>query len=167
MEELKRILLEHFEKYPEMAVQDAIKLLYQHCFGCEHLLKDERTALSMLKKEWDETMENGEQALWEDIGNGYGRLNLPAAKAKNLSLEMIGQIFVSTAKINRKKNFSDAVIILKETVHEAKAPFSREDLEKYLSSYDGKTVHHSEKYRECYHPSYRIIDIDLAKDLLQ
>lgn len=167
MEELKKILLEHFERYPKMAVQDAIKLLYQHCFGCEHLLKDEELALSMLEREWDETMENGEQALWEDIGNGYGRLNLPAAKAKNLSLEMIGRLFVSTAKMDRKKSFFDAVIILKETVREGKTPFSCEDLENYLSSYDGKAVHHSKKYRACYHPSYRIIDIDLAKDLLQ
>ncbi len=163
MEEIKEILRKHFDKYLEMTAQDAIKLLYQHCFGCEHLIKDEESALSMLKSEWNGIEEDNEQKLWEDIGNGYGRLNLRAAKAKQIPLETVGKIFIDTAKTDRKKDLSEAISVLEQMAREGQTPFSCEDLKVYLSYYNGKAVHHSEKYRECYHPSYRIVDKNLAK----
>ena len=35
---MKEILLEHFHRYPQMQLQDAVKLLYQSEFGGGHMI---------------------------------------------------------------------------------------------------------------------------------
>ena len=50
---LEDILLQHFERYPQMEPQDAVKLIYQQEFGPEHAVKDAKKALIMLKQEMD------------------------------------------------------------------------------------------------------------------
>lgn len=166
MNEIENILREQFRKYPNMEAQDAVKLLYQHCFGCEHLLKNKELALSMLKKEMDSVDVISDGDLWENIGNGYIRLNLAVAKAKGFSWEKIGEVFIRTAQIGRKADFDEAMAILKKITETGEAPFSEDDLNKHLESYNGSIVSHSESYRTLYRPSYRILDWKLAKILL-
>ena len=87
---MRTILLAHFDRYPVMTPQDAVKLVYQSAFGPGHLLADPDRARAFLHREWEETPAR-EGAVWESIGNGYARLHLAAAKAANLEEETMGQ----------------------------------------------------------------------------
>lgn len=72
--ELNEILLWHAGQYPVMQPQDAVKLIYQNEFGCEHLIGDPAGMLAYLKREiaenaqresgrcWDETARSGPAA---------------------------------------------------------------------------------------------------------
>ena len=42
---LEDVLLQHFDRYPRMQPQDAVKLIYQQEFGPGHLVKDEKKAM--------------------------------------------------------------------------------------------------------------------------
>ena len=42
---IRDILAEHFERYPLMVPQDAVKLIYQRVFGPGHLIRDPEAAL--------------------------------------------------------------------------------------------------------------------------
>ena len=91
MEDFEKILIYHFEKYPLMTPVDAVKLCYQSAFGCGHLVKNKDFALSMLKKELDETAANPDAQLFEPIGGGYVRLDLHKAKAIGIPEEKIAK----------------------------------------------------------------------------
>ena len=84
MEDFEKILIYHFGKYPLMTPVDAVKLCYQSAFGCGHLVKSTDFALSMLKKELDETVSDSGAQLLEPIGGGYVRIDLHKVKAEKI-----------------------------------------------------------------------------------
>ena len=51
MEELRSILLAHVRRYPAMAPQDGVKLVYQNEFGGGHLVADPAQSLERLRAE--------------------------------------------------------------------------------------------------------------------
>ena len=48
---MKEILLEHFHRYPQMQLQDAVKLLYQSEFGGGHMVTSPEKSLKSLEDE--------------------------------------------------------------------------------------------------------------------
>ena len=48
---MKEILLEHFHRYPQMQLQDAVKLLYQSEFGGGHMITSPEKSLKSLEDE--------------------------------------------------------------------------------------------------------------------
>lgn len=157
MEDFENILLYHFEKYPLMTPVDAVKLCYQSAFGCGHLVKNRDFALSMLKKELDETTPDFNVQLFEPIGGGYIRLDLRKAKAEGISEEKIAEIFIESANSGVKSEFETKISFLKKLAKEGKTPFSEKALSEYLSDYNGEMVSHSEGYRKAYFPAYRVV----------
>lgn len=159
------ILLCHFEKYPLMRPQDAVKLVYQSAFGCGHLVKNRETAMSMLKNEMESINADEGDRLFVPIGGGYVRLDLYSAKAKGISYEKICDIFMESANSGEKTSFEEKLEILKKLANEGKTPFGKDELSEYLSGYNGEAVSHSSEYRLAYTPSYRVIFERLAEDL--
>ena len=47
---LESILAAHFEKYPAMRPEDAVKLIYQNEFGPGHMIPDAQRALARLRQ---------------------------------------------------------------------------------------------------------------------
>ena len=148
-----------------MLPKDAVKLCYQSANGCGHLIKNEETALSMLKKEMEETLQNPDAQLFEDIGEGYVRLDLHKAKAKEITPEKICRIFIESANSGKKTELALKIELLKKLSEDGKTPFSKEELDEYLSSYNGEMVSHSDEYRKNYLPAYRVVKKELAEDL--
>lgn len=148
-----------------MTPQDAVKLCYQSAFGCGHLIKNEETALSMLKNEMDTIGSDTGAQMCESIGEGYVRLDLHRAKAENISAESICKIFMESANSGEKTELEPKIKLLKKLSSIGKTPFSEEELLDYLSGYNGEMVSHSEQYRKAYNPSYRVILEKLAEDL--
>ncbi len=165
MENFEEILLYHFEKYPLMTPVDAVKLCYQSAFGCGHLIKNKDFALSMLKKELDETASDCDAQLFEPIGGGYVRLDLHKAKAEGISEEKIAEIFIESANSGIKTKLEPELSILKKLAKEGITPFSEKSLEEYLSGYKGEMVSHSEEYKKAYAPAYRVILEKFAENL--
>lgn len=158
------ILLFHFARYPKMTPQDAVKLLYQSAFGPGHLIRDEGMARTRLAEELAATPEN-DGPLLEDIGGGYARLHLGAAKAQKLPLDRIfARFFVSAqAACPGKDAFEAGLSCLEELTAQGRSPFDSAALETYLTAYRAEgcpMVSHSQIYRDHYHPAYRVVKND-------
>ena len=78
--ELNKILLWHAGEYSAMQSQDAVKLIYQNEFGCEHLIEDPSGMLAYLKQEITENAQRKVERCWDEIGNGLVRLHLAGLK---------------------------------------------------------------------------------------
>lgn len=123
-EELRKLLLAHKNRYPEMQVTDAVKLLYQGEFGGGHLIKNPLESLKRIQEEWggmkpgrgrreeppcgpeplyesetpcESELPNGSDLLCEPIGGGMCRMNL-AVLDQGLAPETLNRMFVKTAE---------------------------------------------------------------------
>lgn len=55
-ENFLEILKKHLILYPESEPRDLVKLIYQSCFGCGHMIKDKASALERIKSEHAEAI---------------------------------------------------------------------------------------------------------------
>ena len=49
--DIRDFLRAHCARYPELALQDVFKALYQSTFGCEHLIADPSAAADYIRAE--------------------------------------------------------------------------------------------------------------------
>lgn len=156
MKQMTQLLNDHYVDFPEMEIQDTVKFLYQHHMGPGHLVVDEQSALDRLQAEWDSIPADPHVPLFHPLGNGLCRLNLSACKAISLSTKTVSSLFFLTARDFAAdpagmEQSLDAVYCL---------PFPQEQITTYLNTYRAHgcpMVSHSERYRACYHPAYRIV----------
>ena len=158
---MTEILRAHFARYPQMTPQDAVKLLYQSAFGPGHLIRDEGYARRRLAEELAQTAPC-DGPLLEEIGGGYARLHLAAAKAEGMAETEIFAAFFRAANRQTpgKAAFEQELSLLEGLAAAGKTPFSAEALADYLARYraDGcPMVSHSEIYRNAYRPAYRVV----------
>lgn len=161
---MKTILLAHASRYPAMEPTDAVKLLYQNTFGGGHLIRDEAAAIRYLRREYATTPRDAGAPLTEDIGNGLLRVNLAALPENRL--EELGQVFLQSAKDwqGTLEDFLPKLALLRELTAAGIFGFSTEALDSYLSDYAQAgypMVSHSERYRQAYHPAYRVVRAEL------
>lgn len=154
-------------KYPQMQCQDAVKAVFQAEWGCEHLVSDEQGVYGYLKDEWERTPKDASLALTEPLGDHFARLHIAAAKAQGLSMDTVFRMFLHAAQIRcgDPAHFSDALDSITGMAREGRMPFSLEEAEACIRSYRAHgcpAVHHSEAFRQAYHPAYRVIDRDMA-----
>lgn len=165
MVQLRHILTTHAYRYPEMQPQDAVKLVYQNEFGPGHLIKDPQSSLRRLQDERSSVIPNSNTPPLEGIGNGLYRVSLSAWDAAEYPSEHLNRDFVRSAGNHRgsMEQFLRKLSFLQELTAQGFLPFSHSELEGYLSQYisDGcPAVSHSERYRDAYHPSYRVVRQD-------
>lgn len=156
MNDLIALLRQHYARYPKMEIQDAVKLVYQHCMGPEHLVKDEAPALARLRDEWAAAAGDPPRDAALPLGNGLCRLELAACKSAGLSPETVARLFILTAR--RSEPDPAGLDPLLEAV--GALPFPSDEVERFLSAYraEGRpALHHSEGYRDAYHPAYRVV----------
>lgn len=191
---MREILLEHWRKYPEMEIQDLVKLVYQSEFGGGHLIQDEDESLRRLKAEYEDRQwaagrvwdagepqgtegEAGEPrktewgACWdfrEPAGYGMCRIKL-AALDLGLAPETLNQMFVlSAAQVKGSVDGLEKGLELLYGMCGDAISISKGEAEAYLRQYrtDGyPVVSHSSRYRRLYHPGYRIVNSMYGKYL--
>ena len=152
----------HFDLYPDMEPQDAVKLIYQQAFGPEHMIRDPEKSLAMLKTEMAGLQKSpAKEALYEPVGSGLCRLNLRPCRDRGIPAEEINRLFVETAQTTQgdEKLFRQGVKALRQLAEEGQTPFDPLDLDLFLARYPQKpaAVHHSARYREAYAPAYRVV----------
>ena len=169
---IEDILSAHFAAYPKMQPQDAVKLLYQHEFGPEHMIADGKRALQMLEKEMAGLEAAANEPLYEMIGNGLCRLNLRPFLAKGIPADTICRLFLDTARTvhGDKRKFESHLRALTRMAEQDETPFDSGELDYFLILYRERgcpAVHHSDAYRAAYAPAYRIVLQKRLKDTLR
>ena len=160
------LLLKLFEDYPKAQIQDVFKFLHQSTFGCEHMVTSLQNVIDYIKKE-RETVTT-ERKLTEPLDGEYSRVYLSYI-GKGLSEETLGQLFMMSAK---KENGEELLVkklcLTEEMIKSGQLPLSHEafalSCERWKN--DGfPALHHSEVYREEYHPAYRVISNEYVRFL--
>ena len=169
MKMLEEVLLWHGQRYPMMEPQDAVKLIYQNEFGGGHLIRDPDACLCALHQEYVGTPQESDSPLLEDIGNGIVRVMLHSLDAAGLSVEQLGQCFLSSSQQQKGdlETFLQKLDTLRTVTASGVLPFSSGELEEYLENYKQAgypMVSHSRKYREAYRPAYRVVRQELLPD---
>ena len=163
MEELKKILMDHAKRYPQMEPTDAVKLIYQNEFGGGHMIRDTQACLEYLRKEYESVPQDPDMPRQEPIGNGFVRVHLSAVKPEEL--EQLGADFIRSANAytGSMERFLKKLDVLRKVTAAGHFAFGSDAMEMYLILYQkaGYTpVSHSHTYRQHYHPAYRVVKMD-------
>ena len=153
-----RILKEHAARYPEMEMQDYGKLVFQSEYGPEHLVTEKQSVLSFLQEEMAELPSDAAPKNIEPIGGGLCRFPLSFCKSET-ELEALAELFLLTAQEYR----GSAEGLLGKIAELQKLPVS--GMEEWLKEWKENgypPVHHSQSYREAYHPHYRLLKREYA-----
>ena len=156
---LDEIIQAQYTRYPQWQAEDLLKLLYQRHCGCGHLVASAEDAEEHLLQEWSATPADGALPLWESIGGGYVRLHLAAAKAANLSPELLLRAFLASASAPAEKEMQ-ALRQELQRVRPAHLGISPENWQACLDAWIRQgclQVRHSQAYREAYRPAYRVV----------
>lgn len=147
---MQAIIQWHQRRYPFMEQTDILKLIFQNEFAGGHLISNIKQAKSNLMQEIKSLEPWPSEHLYEEIGNHYLRIHLRPYVLHKLSLDTLVDAFVKTANQNTGTiaSWTQKLDMLGYPQLEA-TPF-----------------HHSEIYRNTYHPSYRVISRDfLSEDM--
>lgn len=156
-----QILGEHTNRYPLMEPQDYGKLIFQSEFGPEHMIADEESVRAFLLKEWEEIPQDSSPKSVEDIGGALCRFPLSACDSKEAA-ELLVRLFLLTAQ--DAGNPCRLPHTLEEKI-ETSIQFGIHGMEAWAETWMEQgcpAVHHSDVYRDAYHPHYRLLKKEYA-----
>ncbi|MBQ4561700.1 MAG: hypothetical protein IJA55_05165 [Clostridia bacterium] len=146
----KELLKEHFYKYPKAEIQDIFKFIHQSSFGCEHMVESLEKAVEYIKNEYQKGVVDADI---EPLDGEYSRVPLSFLD-RGLSAETLGKLFyLSAEKADGREVLLAKLDILRELIDDP-------ELEKAVNDWaknDFRALHHSERFRAEYKPSYRVI----------
>lgn len=165
---MERIIKKQNKLYPESEMADWFKLFYQSEFGNAHIPEDRNSNFIALKDEIEDKKSN--KADIEDIGNDNVRVHLGHLKKIGLSQELFVEIMMQSRLLSKgtREGFSDKVKALEKAVKESSLPITEEEFYTFKESYYAagcRLISHSERYKEAYNPSYRVIHSEYAKKM--
>ncbi len=146
------ILASHMARYPAMEPNDLGKLLYQSCFGPEHMLSGGEQVKERIRREWREMDICSPEGV-EPIGGGLCRFPLSLLRDEG-DCALLALLFAATARNYEKRSgsFAPRLSLLKGL----NIPGMEQWLEGYVQA-GCPPVRHSEGYRQAYHPHYRLL----------
>ena len=159
-ERTRQALIQHYQSYPNLQIQDLFKFLYQSAFGCEHFVSSTDTAIRLIEQEYHSLCRKTATAI-EPLDGDYSRV--PVSYLGNgLSASTFGKLFVASAQPlqNGMASLLQKLSVAKQVVHEGLLPFSEKEFEKAIEEWKGQgypSIHHSDLFRKSYCPAYRVI----------
>ncbi len=187
-------LQSHYTLHPCLQSQDVIKFCFQAAFGAEHLIVDDSAPKRFFYEEYAQTSA-ADELLYEPLNGIYARVHLAAWKMQGLSPDDLWNVFIHSAQesthdeqrmlcylkeavkiicgesdfcacgINENGNVRD----LNRFVGDKKL-FLCEEWDNIVKKYiaEGiRPVHHSEVFREAYHPAYRVVKSAYLFDVMK
>ena len=156
---MEEILAVHAARYPKMEPQDYGKLVYQSCFGPEHMISGPEQVEKRILEELSGLEEACSPEKPEPIGGGLCRFPLSMLKDET-DAAVLACLFAATARVYAKRegDFADALSKLRQQ----NVPGMARWLEDYERS-GCPSVSHSEVFRQAYHPHYRLLKEEYAK----
>ena len=167
LSELQHVLTVHAERYPLMRPTDAVKLVFQNEMGGGHLIADARKSLERLCTEVGQIPFDSAAPLFEDIGNGLGRVMLAGLDPRLYTPEQLNADFVRSAQHHQgdPDMLRQKLDVLRKAAAEGLFAFSATELDDFLGPYMASgcpAVSHSPEYRTAYRPAYRIAEKSLS-----
>ena len=159
-ESTRRLILQHYERYPKMHIEDMFKLLFHSSFGCEHAVSSlERVRGYMLSELERADMDS--DVLVEELDSDYSRVHL-ACIGRGLSPDTLAVMFYLSARPveDGRERLAFKLSVLRDMAREGRFTFSSESLEAAISEWESlgyPAIHHSATFRECYNPAYRVV----------
>ncbi len=161
---LEQRLSEQLRRYPKIEAQDLYKLLHQSFFGAGHMVSDREDALAYLKQEVARMSSPSGPAepLRESLlDDRFERVHLRTFVAEGGELQALADDFVEAAaapadRAGFERAAARVQVFLRERGRRALALALGELLrESRAHAYPAR--HHSEAYRQAYHPAYRVV----------
>ena len=154
--------------HPSMAPQDIAKLCYQAAHGAEHLLSNPSIARQYLEREMDSTPADADIPLIEQISADVARVNLAPWKAVGYSIHSLFELFAASATFEGDghgllNRYLDEVSDWLSTAKCSISFLQWQDFLRLYREHGCPPVHHSEGYRVCEKPAYRIVRVELLQ----
>lgn len=159
---MKRIVCNHLNRYPNMQIQDVVKLLFQSEFGPGHLISDQIRTEQWLKAELIETKEDEPEIV--PVSEELVRLHLGKMDERHVQMILEGMIQTANQVHGSMDSFIQKIELIKQM-----NLFSMDELENYVQEYlkqDSLVVSHTEVYRSLYHPHYRVLKKEIAEKIM-
>jgi putative membrane protein insertion efficiency factor len=159
-ENVEDILLEHYQKYPQMELNDFIKLIYQNSFGPRHMHNPSKEDVLKYLDEEIKVVTN-ETEIIEEIGNGYVRVYLSKeTNIEKLSNDFFNSMIEDTYTETNIRVFYRKLNILIKLIKKGSIKLPKKEsinlVNEYLSN-GINPVRHTKIYNELYKPHYRVI----------
>ena len=159
-EGIEDILLEHYQKYPQMELNDFIKLIYQNSFGPRHMHNPSKEDVLKYLDEEIKVVTN-ETEIIEDIGNGYVRVYLSKeTNIEKMSNDFLNSMIEDTYTETNIRVFYRKLNILIKLIKKGSIKLQKKEsinlVNEYLSN-GINPVRHTKIYNELYKPHYRVI----------
>ena len=165
-----QLLSAHLERYPAMQLADIYKLLHQAALGPGHAVDNPAAARKRLEQETAALVDGHVEPPLDIISpdGRLGRIHLRTYMAAGGNLDALHRAFVETA--NGYPASPDKLAkfcgCLGDLAAAGGIPFAPEAVLAYFEriARDGyPAVHHSEEFRNAYHPAYRVVAVDLLQ----
>lgn len=159
-ESIEDILLIHYKRYPQMELNDFIKLIYQNSFGPRHMHNPtNEDVIRYLNKEME--LITNENEIIEDIGNGYVRVYLSKeTNMEKLSNNFLNSMAEDTYTETNIRIFYRKINVLIKLIKKGSIKLPKKEsinlVNEYLSN-GINPVRHTKIYNELYKPHYRVI----------
>ena len=165
----RELLIEHYNTYPRLEVADIFKFIFQSAFGCEHLVSSEERALNYIKEELKRVSVD-ESPRIDKLDGNYSRVYLSCLNDE-VTPEVMAKYFCLSAKIepDGKEKLLEKIAVARELILDGTIALSLSDFDELHERWREAgypAIHHSETFREAYHPAYRVIANEYLKHLI-
>lgn len=154
--------------YPQATLQDLYKTCYQDFFGAEHAISDTASARKYLRYELNELRNEGVNELRMPLREPTGfrhrfvRANLRLILTDSVMTENeLFDAFMAAANTSApvRENWADEWAQIESIALQVHPAWTDPELQALLreAAKTNSAVHHSEAFRQAYHPHYRII----------
>lgn len=148
----------HYSLYPNMQVEDFIKLIYQATFGPYHLGSDFQTTKHYIDEEIKLDLINDEIV---EVSDSYIRVPINKYTDSSLLTNQLIDTINDTKITNDDYNiFYKRLYILQKLINKRIIKLNKKTSLKYIKTYmseGAKPLSHSSIFKETYNPHYRVI----------
>lgn len=164
--DVRRALTKQLETYPASTVQDVYKTFYQDRFGSEHMIRDTAAVRRYLSYELEVAASDSIPNPYYEPTGAEGRFVRVFLRGVNEGLiteEELLDAFLKSAKPTAQpeqtwaEQWAQILSSLDKTELEQLDPDSVLP-ELQTAAETERAVHHSNSYRQAYHPHYRIVE---------
>ena len=164
---IRGLLAAHCNRYPKLQIEDIFKFLFQSAFGCEHMVSSADAAVERIKHEHQHQALMQERA-WEiePLDGAYCRVPLSCLN-DGPTPETLGVLFCRSAKpeADGERRLTEMLEQTRAMIDAGLLPFDPDEFERKCNQWCEEgypALHHSEAFRQAYHPSYRVLAKEYA-----
>ena len=162
-------------EYPASRLQDVYKTFYQDRFGSGHMIADTAAVRAYLLYELELAAEDSvPNPYYEPTGaeGRYVRVYLRSVNEGLLSADELFEAFIQSAQPAQQPEQSwaeewDAIVGQIRQAGITFPDFEQDNEQLKIAAQANRAVHHSDAYRENYHPHYRIVEKSIFQKIAE